>query len=429
MHWFRVITRANPKVAEFAQRAPSAVRCHPRLVLVYLRILRTPGVAPIVAATVVGRLPIGISGLAILLFVQETTGSFASAGVCAGALALGSAAGAPFQGRLVDRRGDGSLIPLAIAHAAGLILVWALGGTAAPVVPMALASLAAGAALPPLTSVLRSRWAYLLEPELVPGAFALDSVLIEVIFVTGPLLTTAVVATVGPEYALAVSAACVLSGTGMMLAGLHDKPGPERGTHGGRALGLGALAAPGLRTLVAASLPVGFALGTLEVVLPAFSADEGSKALAGVLLAVWSAASGAAGLAYGTRVFRRPLTDVHLRLACLLPPACAVLLAAGSPLSMALLVIVAGAPIAPLIASRNQLVERVAPRGTATEAFTWPLTALVSGVSLGAATSGALVEAYSWSAGVAAAAAVSALGALVLLARRKTLEPSVVTAG
>ena len=63
-----------------------------------------------------------------------------------------------------------------------------------------------------------------------------------------------------------------------------------------------------------------------------------------------------------------------------------------------------GLPIAPLIASRNQLVERVAPRGTATEAFTWPLTALVAGVSLGAAVGGVLVESYSWPAAVLAAA-------------------------
>jgi hypothetical protein len=89
---------------------------------------------------------------------------------------------------------------------------------------------------------------------------------------------------------------------------------------------------------------------------------------------------------------------------------------------MALLVILTGLPIAPLIASRNQLVERVAPRGTATEAFTWPLTALVAGVSLGAATAGSLVEEYSWSAGVVAAVAGSSLGALVLLARRDTLS-------
>ena len=67
----------------------------------------------IVLATLIGRLPIGISGLAILLYVREVTGSFAAAGICTGALALGSAFGAPFQGRLVDRRGVAMLLPLA----------------------------------------------------------------------------------------------------------------------------------------------------------------------------------------------------------------------------------------------------------------------------------------------------------------------------
>jgi predicted MFS family arabinose efflux permease len=87
-------------------------------------------------------------------------------------------------------------------------------------------------------------------------------------------------------------------------------------------------------------------------------------------------------------------------------------------------VVIVGLPIAPLIASRNQLVERVAPRGTATEAFTWPLTALVAGVALGAAVGGALVESYSWSAGVLAAVVVSAAGAALLVTRRDTLARS-----
>ena len=111
----------------------------------------------------------------------------------------------------------------------------------------------------------------------MPGAYALDSVLIELIFVTGPLITTALVALVGPEYALAVSAACVLGGTALMLAGLRGHPAPDRAAEGTTAFGLGPLASPGLRTLVIASLPVGFALGTLEVVLPAFSESEGSR--------------------------------------------------------------------------------------------------------------------------------------------------------
>jgi predicted MFS family arabinose efflux permease len=395
-------------------------------VSVYARILREPGVATIVLATVIGRLPIGISGLAILLYVQEVSGSFAAAGVCAGALALGSAAGAPLLGRLVDWRGERALLPLAFVHAAGLVLVWVLGAGEAPTAALAAASLAAGTTLPPVSSVLRSRWPLLLagRPELVPSAFALDSVLIELIFVLGPLLTTLIVATVGPEYALAVSAAAVLGGTSMLLAGLHGRGRPDAPEAGSSRFGLGALAAPGLRTLVLASLPVGFSLGTIEVVLPAFSAEEGSKELAGVLLAVWSGASGAAGLLYGARPARGPLADVHLRLAFALPLACTVLFAANSPATMAGLVIVAGLPIAPLIASRNQLVERVAPRGTSTEAFTWPLTALVGGVALGAAIGGALVEEYSWSAALLASVAVSAAGALLLFARRETLAPS-----
>jgi MFS family permease len=397
---------------------------------VYARILRMPGVTTIVVATVVGRLPIGISSLAILLYVQEVSGSFTDAGVCAGALALGSAAGAPLQGRLIDWRGERALLPLAILHAGGLLLVWALGAAEAATAVLAVAAFGAGVAIPPVSSVLRSRWPLLLSerPELIPSAYALDSVLIELIFVVGPLLTTVIVATAGPQYALAVSAACVLGGTSLLLAGLHGRGRPEAPEAGSRRFGLGALAAPGLRTLVMASLPVGFAFGTIEVVLPAFSAGEGHRELAGVLLAVWAAASGVSGLVYGARQPRSPLTSVHLRLACVLPVATAALFAATSPLTMALLVVIMGLPIAPLIASRNQLVERVAPRGTATEAFTWPLTALVAGLSLGAAVGGALVESYSWSAAVLAAVAVSGAGAALLVARRDTLAPSGVAA-
>jgi hypothetical protein len=392
-------------------------------VSVYARILRTPGVAVIVLATLVGRMPIGISGLAILLYVREVTGSFAAAGVCTGALALGSALGAPLQGRLVDRRGVGMLVPLAAVHAAGLLGVWGAGAAGAPTGVLAAVSLLTGAAIPPVSSVLRSRWPYLLadRPELVAGAFALDSVLIEVIFVVGPLLTTVVVATVGPQYALIVSACCVLAGTLLLLSGLTGRPGPEPTGREARAFGLGALADPGLRTLVFASLPVGFALGSIEVALPAFSEAEGSKALAGVLLAVWSGGSGLAGLAWGVRGTRFSLLDAHLRFAWLLPVVIAPLALASSPLTMGVLVLVAGLPIAPLIASRNQLVQRVTPVGTATEAFTWPLTALVAGVSLGAAVAGTIVESSSWTAAVLVAAGVAAAGATVVLTRRRTL--------
>jgi MFS family permease len=391
---------------------------------IYLRILRTPGVALLVASTLFGRMPVGINGLAVLLYVEESTGAFGSAGLVTGGLALGSALGLPLQGRLVDRRGPGVMLPLACGHVLGLFGIWALGATAAPIAALAAVAAFTGALTPPASSVLRSRWPYLLEgePRLIAGAYALDSVLIEVIFVTGPLVTAAVVAVVGPEAALAVSAACALGGTVAFVAGLSGRPGPapERRRP---AFGLGPLASPGLRTLVVASLPVGFCLGTIEVTLPAFSEDRGEPALAGVLIAFWAAASGISGLFYGARRSSVPLVRQHLLFTFLLPLASLPIALASSPWAMAPLAALAGLPMAPLIASRNQLVGRVAPEGTAAEAFTWPLTAMICGISVGISVAGSLADAYGWAAPVLAGAGLAVAGAAVIALQRDRLEP------
>jgi MFS family permease len=390
---------------------------------VYLRILRTPGVGVLVASTLFGRMPIGINGLAVLLYVREASGSFGAAGLVTGALALGSAIGGPMQGRIVDRYGPGFLLPLATVHAAGLLAIWLLGSLAAPTAALAAVAALAGAGVPPTSSVLRSRWPYVLgsDPRLIAGAYALDSVMIEAIFVTGPLITAVIVTAVGAQAALAVSAAIGLGGTLAFVIALRRHPGPAPDRRR-PAFGLGPLASPGLRTLVMTSLPVGFCLGSIEVTIPAFSEAQGEPALAGVLLALWSAASGIAGLLYGARSSRRPLTEVHLRFAALFPLACVPMLFAVSPLTMAPLVIVAGLPIAPLIASRNQLVGDVTPEGTAAEAFTWPLMALVTGVSAGVAVAGALTEEFGWTAPVIAGAALAAAGAALLAFQRERLE-------
>ena len=109
------------------------------------------------------------------------------------------------------------------------------------------ASFLAGAAIPPLTSVLRSRWPYLLEQdlELVPSAYALDTVMVEVVFIVGPLLTTIVVATVGPEYALIVSAASVLSARRCCWRACATGPAPSPRRTPARRAGSGRSRRPG----------------------------------------------------------------------------------------------------------------------------------------------------------------------------------------
>ena len=72
-----------------------------------------------------------------------------------------------------------------------------------------------------------------------------------------------------------------------------------------------------------------------------------------------------------------------MRLAALLPLGFLPLAAAPSLAAMLVLCVVAGLAIAPLLAVANQLVGDVAPAGALTEAYTWPITALVVGVALG----------------------------------------------
>jgi len=378
----------------------------------------------LVLSTVVARLPAGINGLAVLLYVQSERSSFSVAGVVAGALALGGAIGGPIQGRMVDRRGVTTLLPLAGVHAAGIvgILVLAHGDVAVPI--LTIVTFVTGLALPPSTSVLRSYWPHLLrgEEEMITAAYALDSVLIEAVFIAGPLLTAAAIATSGPAAALVVSGCCTLFGVTAFATALAKHPGPER-DQSCRELGERALSSRGLRTLIVASFPLGFYLGSIEVSLPAYSKEMGHPELAGVLLSVVSISSAIAGLAFGLRRLRTPLHLVHLRITQMLPLACIPLVFAMSAVSVTGLAILAGLPVAPLVASRNQLVMEVAPRGTATEAFTWPLTAMIAGIAAGAAVGGWLADVYDWSAPLVAGALVAAAGAALLSAQQERLTP------
>ena len=379
----------------------------------------------LIAATLITRLPFAINGLAVVLFLRETTGSFGVAGLVTGALALGAACGAPLAGRLVDRRGARMLIPLAATHAGAVLGIWALGAIPAATPALVAVALLAGASFPPTGAVLRSRFEELLRDEdLIHGAYALDSVNIELSFVTGPLITAVLVALVGPEFALGASAVFVLGGTALFVSRLPGKRarGDESGPRNGF---LGAFGQPAIRLVALATVPVGFCIGTIEVSLPAFSEAHGSAALAGILLAVWSAASGIGGLAYGAAGARRSPAETFLAGALLFPLACLPLAAASSPLAMVILVVLAGAPIAPLIASRNHVVGALAPRGTGTESFTWLVTALVAGISAGAAVAGAVIEAEGWQAAILLGCGVA--GAGLAFAFRGTLRPRVAT--
>ena len=388
----------------------------------FLDVLREPHVAALVAATFVARYPIGINGLAVVLYLRDATGSFAIAGAVAGSLAAGSGIGAPTQGRLVDRLGQRKvLLPLAFVHAASLGAIVVAAEAGAPTAVLVACGFLAGFAIPPTSAVLRGLWPDLLKdrPELLQTAFALDTVTIEIIFVSGPLITGLITLVASPQAALIISAIAVIVGTATFTA-LPPTRALRPDRESGDAGRLGALSSAGVRSLILISLPAGVGIGICEVTIPAFSVHEGHRELAGILLAVWSGGSLLGGLIYGS-LSRRPALDrMHLATATLLAFAMLPMALAPSFAVMTLLVIPGGMFIAPLLATRNELIGRVAPAGARTEAYTWPVTAFVGGISLGSALAGLLVEGPGWRVAFVAAAGFAAVGALLVFVRRST---------
>jgi hypothetical protein len=100
-----------------------------------------------------------------------------------------------------------------------------------------------------------------------------------------------------------------------------------------------------------------------------------------------------------------------------------LLLIGGPPALMALLTIPAGLVTGPLIASRNELTGRAALRGTETEAYTWPLTALFSGTAAGAAVAGVLADSAGWRSAVLVATGAAVVETIVVVGRLATLSP------
>ncbi|HTR75840.1 MAG TPA: MFS transporter [Solirubrobacterales bacterium] len=386
----------------------------------YRRVLAAPGVRPLVFFGLLARMPIGMGGVALILFVHAQTGSFGAAGVVSGGFVIGLGLTGPPLARLIDRRGSKwVVVPGSSVLAVALGAVVVLGESGAGTVPLVIAAFVAGGASMPIGGILRQRWAAIVGPEDLQTAYALDAVLIEVIFVTGPLLAGVLAASVGTAEGLIVAGALGVAGSLGFARVATVPPGgdPEAERHW-----LGALRSPTLSLLCVSSLTLAGTFGALDVALPAFGADHGQAALGGPFAAALAFGSGVGGLLYGMRpgVFGRPRRALIL-FGAVMTLTCLPLPAATSIAEMFVFATLAGLCIAPQMTVRNQIVQAKLLPGTMTEAFTWLSLAITLGASIGAALVGPLVEAAGWRAGAIVAVALPAVATLILLPRRDLL--------
>jgi MFS family permease len=380
----------------------------------YRALFATPHVRRLVLSGMLARLPAGMIGLALLLLVRENGGSYAAAGAVSGGYFVATAVGAPIAGRLVDRRGQARiLLSRALIFPTLLAGVCVLALVDAPLVLTGAAAAAAGALMPPVGASLRALWPRLFaDAERRAAAYALEASLQEITFIVGPLLVALLTAAASPV--LALGAAAVAGGAGTLLIALAEPVRawrPEQERHAASILG--ALESPGVLTIVGLSACLGLGFGGTEVGLPAFAERHGGAELGSIPLSLFAGGSLVGGLVVGARVTMTPLRLLRVS-AVLLTVGLALPLLGWSLPSMSVLAFVAGLAIAPVVMSAYGLVDAVAARGTAAEAFSWITTAVFAGFSVGMALGGTLIDAYGDKASFVLGTAAAALGALLV---------------
>jgi MFS family permease len=372
----------------------------------YLTVWRLPSAPVLLLAGFAGRLPSSMVPLALLLMVQQQTGSYAVAGLAAASLGIASALMAPVLGRLADRKGprrilliQAALYPLLL----GVLVAVALGG--APDVAVVAASALAGASTPLVSGTVRALWSRT-DPRSRGTAYALDATATELVFVIGPTLVAALAVLAEPAWAVAVAGTLAVVGA-LGIAGAArswvSAPGLSRGL-------FTTVRSPGIPRVLISGAAVMLGFGALEVAIPAFADAYGSPGVSGLLLAVWSLGSVAGGLWFGARVLSASLPRQYRWLLFGVTIGLAPLAWVSSPWALGVLLFLGGTVIAPTMTVQNSLVGSLAPVHATTEAFTWLSTITVGASAVGAALGGALIET---SAGVPGALGLACFAAAV----------------
>jgi MFS family permease len=393
----------------------------------YLALLRLPGAARFCVAGMVGRAPMAMFGLGTLLLVASKTGRYGLAGLVAGVGSIGYAVTAPQVARFADRFGQQRVLrPLVAIFAASCLVFVASTELGAPVWVLMITGCAAGSSVPSLGSMVRARWSTLLGGgPLLQSAFALESVVDEMIFVVGPALVTLLAAALPPA---GVLLCVVLSVTGTLLFAAQRKTEPPVQPTDGQATNAVKgirLSAPGLLTMAPLYLCLGAMFASIDISTVDFAQRHGHKPLAGFILGTYALGSAIGGLWYGSRTWRAPVERRFAITLILTVAGVATFWAQPALLTLDAGMLVAGLTISPTLIAGYSLIERQAPAARRTEAMTWLSSAISIGLAAGSATSGRIIDVAGprWGYGFAATCGLFAVTICLVGLRRLRAAP------
>lgn len=391
----------------------------------YRRLFRLPGVRALLLVGLLARIPSTAMGMALTLHVVEDLGlGFGQAGLVTAANTVGMAIGSPLSGRLVDRHG---LRPVLVATTAAQAVFWA-SAPALPYPVLVAAAATAGLLALPVFSVVRQCLAALVPPAQRRMGFSLDSMLVELSYMTGPALAVAGVTTLGSGPTLMIIAAGVtVAGLALIVLNPPTRSAEEREVPAVRVPRRQWLT-PGFAALLGTVASATCVLMATELALVGTMKQAGQTEWVGLAVGIWCAYSLLGGFVYGglSRGFS-PLAIIALMGALTVP----VGLAGGDWGWLLLALLPAGVLCAPALSSTVDAVSRWVPAAARGEAMGFHGTALLVGGASSAPIAGWIIDRHGPPWAFAVAGLLSLLMVLIALPlwRRspRPAQPSAVT--
>jgi MFS family permease len=366
----------------------------------YSDLLRTSGVARIIAAQLTARFPSGMLSLAFLLHVEQQTGSYGAAGLVLAATSLGQAIAGPLTSRLMGRLG---MRPVLITTLAVCVTAVVAIGVLPLTVPMYMGvGFIAGLSTPPVQPAVRTIYPKMVNSRQLTPLFSLDASAQEIIWVVGPVVTTFVSTQIGTVWGILLAALL------MVIGGVWFISSPELGRvripRSKRRLGAVLGRPPVMLATIVGFLLIG-ACAAIEAGVVAAFGEDGAEA--GIVLAIFSIGSLVGGLSLG-HVPISPWSTARRMFIVFAGTALAAFAMNFWWLSLTLFI--AGIGIAPALAVLFAIVSASVKFSDTAEAYGWVGTGQLIGAALGSALAGFLIDGYGAQGAFWAATALALLG-------------------
>ena len=369
----------------------------------YTDLLRTRGVARIIAAQLTARIPSGMISLAFLIHIERIFDSYGAAGLVLAATSVGQAIAGPLTSRWMGRLG---MRPVLITTL--IICTAGIGAIAFVIMPLWLfmvVGFVVGISTPPIQPAVRTIYPKMVTGKQLTPLFSLDASAQEIIWVMGPVITVVLATQVSS------TAAIVVAGLFLVGGGIWFISSPEVGKvripRSRRRIGVVLKNRAVVLATVSGFLLVG-AAASIEVGVVAVFGEGGAEA--GILFGIWAIASLIGGLSMGHLpigpwALARRFAIVFVGMAM-------------APFALefwwlAFALVVAGIGLAPVLAVMFAIVSASVKFSDTAEAYGWLGTGQLIGAALGSAIAGFLIDDLGPIGGFIAAIAFAAAGLLV----------------